>query len=292
MSSKSHLGWKTAVLQEVLAFALSQACAPPPAYRSVPRRIVELPRKVSHPPVISSRPPPPPKPIFRDDNVREEDLPASRANPRSGTSLSPPSVMPETSTIAPTKPSTEPTGKETTKARTPKETPIIFPEKKPEGEENAQSAPEPLAPRPEQISLLSMITSETSPHRAASLRLTEEGRELLKNEDHDKALSRLEKALAIDSTNPYAYYYLAQAHHLLTHHTESLNFLEVIEGRFTKEPSWQARVLVLKGENFRVLGLLDKADENYARALKLDPTHPIALERMIHISEESPAALP
>ncbi|MBI2989134.1 MAG: tetratricopeptide repeat protein [Deltaproteobacteria bacterium] len=124
------------------------------------------------------------------------------------------------------------------------------------------------------------------------MRLTEEGRELLKNDDYDKGLSKLEKALAIDSTNPYAYYYLAQAHHLLTHYTESLNFLEVTEGRFTQEPSWQARVLVFKGENFRALGLLEKADENYAGALKLDPTHPVALERMIHISGEPPAALP
>lgn len=278
MSSKSHLGWKAAVLQGVLAFALSQACAPPPAYRSVPRRVVELPRKVGHPPVISPKPPPPPKPIFRDDNAREEDLPVSRATPRPGTSLAPTHMMPEASTTAPVKPPTEGTGKETTQARRPKETPII--------------APEPLAPQPEQISLLSMITSETSPQRAASLRLTEEGRELLKNDDYDKGLSRLEKALAIDSTNPYVYYHLAQVHHLLTHYTESLNFLEVVEGRFTQEPSWQARILVLKGENFRALGLLDEADENYARALKLDPAHPVALERMSHISGASPASSP
>ena len=290
MFSKPHLRWKAAFFQGALAFALSQACAPPPAYRSAPRQGVELPRKVNPPPVIS-RPPPPPNPIFRD-TVREEDLPVSHATPRSGTSLSPTSMMPEAPTTAPAKPPTEPTGEETTEARTPNETPMIFPEKKPEGEEKAQSAPEPLPPRPEQISLLSMITSETSPQRAASLRLTEEGRELLKSDDHDKGLSRLEKALAIDSTNPYAYYYLAQAHHLLSHFTESLNFLEVIEGEFAQEPSWQARVLVLKGENLWARGLLDRADENYARALKLDPAHPVALERMIHISGESPAGLP
>lgn len=291
MPSKSHLGWKAAVLHGAFVFSLTQACAPPPAYRSVPRRVVELPRKVGHPPVISSKPPPPPKPIFRD-TVREEDLPVSRAHPRSGTSLAPTSMTPEASTTTPVKPPPDPTGKETTQARTPKETPIIFPEKKQEGGENAQPAPESLAPQPEPISLLAMITSQTSPQRAASLRLTEEGRELLENDDYDKGLSKLEKALAIDSTNRYAYYYLAQAHHLLSHYAESLNFLEVTEGRFILEPSWQARVLVLKGENFRALGLLDEADENYARALELDPTHPVALERMMHISGESPAGLP
>ena len=291
MSPKSHLGWKRAFLQGVLAFALPQACAPRPVYRSVPRQVVELPRKVGHTPVISSRPPPPAKPIFRD-TVREEDLPVSRANPRSGTGLSPTSMVPEASTTAPVKPPTERTGKEQIKARTPDETPIIFVGKEQEGGENVQPTPEPLSPRPDQISLLSMITSQISPQRAASLRLTEEGRELLKNDEHDRGLSRLEKALAIDSTNPYAYYYLAHAHHLLTHYTESLNFLEAIEGRFAQEPSWQARVLVLKGENFWALGLLDQADKNYARALKLDPTHPVALERMIHISGESPATLP
>ncbi|MBI2358180.1 MAG: tetratricopeptide repeat protein, partial [Deltaproteobacteria bacterium] len=77
---------------------------------------------------------------------------------------------------------------------------------------------------------------------------------MLTTDRYDKALSRLEKALAIDSTNPYAYYYLAQAHYLLSHYTESLNFLEVIEGKFAQEPSWQARLLVLKGEDLRALG--------------------------------------
>jgi hypothetical protein len=66
--------------------------------------------------------------------------------------------------------------------------------------------------------LIAKITPETSPRRAASLRLTEEGRKLLGTGQYAKALEKFEKTISIDSTNPYSYYYLAHAHHQLTHY--------------------------------------------------------------------------
>lgn len=291
MSSKSHPGWKAVVLQGVLAFALFQACAPAPVYRPLPSRIVAAPRKVSRPPVVSPKPQPPPSPIF-SDAIREEDLPLSRSNLRSGTDLSQTSVTSKALTALPQKPPNELVRKETPRAKEVNETRAAPLEEIREEGKNAGWGQEALSTEPEKISLLSMITPHTPPQRAASLRLTEEGRELLENQDYDKGLSRLEKALAIDSTNPYVYYHLAQAHHLLTHYTESLNFLEVTESRFVAEPYWQARVLVLKGENLRALGFLDEADENYARALKTDPGNRMALEGMVHIGKEMPSLSP
>ncbi|MBI2999089.1 MAG: tetratricopeptide repeat protein, partial [Deltaproteobacteria bacterium] len=73
-------------------------------------------------------------------------------------------------------------------------------------------------------SLIAKITPGTAPRRAASLRLTEAGKRLLDSGDYAKALSRLEKTIAVDSTNPYGYYYLAKAHYHMGRYRESLNF--------------------------------------------------------------------
>ncbi|MGH7831343.1 MAG: tetratricopeptide repeat protein, partial [Candidatus Binatia bacterium] len=120
---------------------------------------------------------------------------------------------------------------------------------------------------------MAKITSETSPQRAASLRLTEEGRKLLESGEYNKALNRLEKTIAIDSTNPYGYYYLAQTHHHLGGYQESLNFLEVAESLFGGQSYWLAEVFALRGENYHALGMLKRADSSYAEALRWNPAH-------------------
>ena len=145
----------------------------------------------------------------------------------------------------------------------------------------------PLPPRNE-ASLIAKITPKTLPQRAASLRLTEEGRKLLESGDYPKALARLEKTLTIDSTNPYGYFYLAQAHYYLAHYQESLNFLDVAESLLSGQTYWLAEVFALRGENFRALGVLPRADFNYAEALRLNPGNPVAAEGIGKIRNELP----
>jgi len=135
-------------------------------------------------------------------------------------------------------------------------------------------------------SFLAQINAQTPPGRAASLRLTEEGRQLLENREYKKALSKLEKAIAIDSRNRYAYYYLGEAHYLLTEHQQSLNFLEIAETLFAEEPAWLAQVFALEGKNYEALRFFGRADLSYARALKLDPKNRIALQGLITMHKE------
>lgn len=136
-----------------------------------------------------------------------------------------------------------------------------------------QEKPSPL---PDENARIAKITAKTPAQRAASLRLTEEGKKFLESGDYPKALSRLEKTIAIDSTNPYGYYYLAKVHHHMSRHQESLSFLDVAESLFSSEPYWLAEVFALKGENFRALSLFAKADSSYAQALRLNPGNQIA----------------
>ncbi|MCZ6623963.1 MAG: tetratricopeptide repeat protein [Deltaproteobacteria bacterium] len=127
-------------------------------------------------------------------------------------------------------------------------------------------------------SLIAKITPRTSPRRAVSLRFTEEGKRLLEAGEYARALGRLEKTIAVDSTNGYGYYYLAQTHYHMGRYRESLNFLDVAESLFTGETYWLAKVFALKGESFRALGIFRRAGSSYSQALRLNPGNQLASE--------------
>lgn len=146
---------------------------------------------------------------------------------------------------------------------------------------------ETLSPSPEDVSLIAKITPQTPPQRAASLRLTEEGKKLLESGEYAKALARLERTIAIDSTNAYGYYYLAKTHYRMTRYQQSLNFLDVAESLFSNEPYWLAEVFALKGEDFRALGQTQRADSSYSQALKLNPGNRVATEGLSSLRGET-----
>ncbi len=149
-----------------------------------------------------------------------------------------------------------------------------------------EAAAPPLA---DDSSLLAKITPGTSPQRAASLRLTEEGRKLLQAGDAEKALTRLEKTIVIDSTNPYGYFYLAKAQYQLRQYKESLNFLDVAESRLSGEPFWLAEVQALRGDNYRALGMTQKAEASYLQALRLNSGNRTAADALSRLHGEGEA---
>ncbi len=157
-------------------------------------------------------------------------------------------------------------------------------------------APEPIpseptpAALPDDSSLLAKITPGVTPQRAASLRLTDEASKLLDAGEPAKAVTRLERTIVIDSTNPYGYYYLAKAQFRLGHYRESLNFLGVAESRLSGEPFWLAEVQALRGEIYRALGQLQRAEESYLLALKLNSGNRTATDGLARLQAESPSA--
>ena len=144
-------------------------------------------------------------------------------------------------------------------------------------------------PLPDDSSLLAKLTPTTPPQRAASLRLTEDGRKFLDGSDYSRALERFERAIAIDSSNAYAHYYLAKTQNRLKHYKESLNFLDVAESRLSGEPFWLAEVYALRGDNFRALGMNDRAEASYSKALSINSGNKTASEAMHKLGENQPA---
>lgn len=155
--------------------------------------------------------------------------------------------------------------------------------------ESAPEVPtaESVPPLVDDSSLLAKIGPATPPQRAASLRMSEEARKLLDSGDYARALSRLERAIAVDSTNAYGYFLLAKAQHGLTRYKESLNFLDVAESRLGAEPFWLAEVHALRGENFRALGMMERAEASYQKALGINSGNRTAAEALARMHAEN-----
>jgi hypothetical protein len=246
-----------------LAATAALSCAPQRPYRTpVPPPRPEPP-PVSAPQAPVPQPPPAPpeasrRPLPQDPRIREQDIR---------------SKVPQTA-------------KET---REPLKQGSL-------GEARSPIEPSPPAlppPLPDDSSLLAKITPGVPPQRAASLRLTEEGRKLLDAGEPARALTPLERGMAIDSSNPYGYFYLAKAQYRLGRYKESMNFLDVAESRLSGEPFWLAEIHALRGDNFRAQGQFPRAEVSYNYALRLNSGNRTAAEGLARLqSDAQPASKP
>jgi tetratricopeptide (TPR) repeat protein len=136
------------------------------------------------------------------------------------------------------------------------------------GEATAEEA-DVLAVEPE--SLLTRIDATTPPNVAAALRMIEEGRDWMQRQEQDRAQDRFERALAIDPSNPYGYYFLAQLHFETQGYDQAIAFAEkaaVLSAR--SDPVWTARAFALQGAVFEQAGRYRDAREAYRKALAAD----------------------
>ncbi len=175
------------------------------------------------------------------------------------------------------------------RAKPPTPAPASKDAKDPRSASEATSAPT-APPLADDSSLLAKITPGVSPQRAASLRVTDEGRKLLDAGEPAKAISRLERTIVIDSTNGYGYFYLAKAQYRLGHYQESLNLLEVAQSRLSGELFWLAEVHALRGENYRALGQAPRAEASYHQSLRLNSGNRTANDGLARMTAETPAA--
>ena len=118
--------------------------------------------------------------------------------------------------------------------------------------------------------LTELIQPETSPQRAASLRLTEEGKAYLQSGNLIKASEALEKAITIDTSNPYAYYYFARLRSEKGEYKQSLGLLSKAEILFKDNQFWLSNVYSLMGRNHESLFQYNNAKKRYEQALKLN----------------------
>lgn len=133
------------------------------------------------------------------------------------------------------------------------------------------AAPPDLAPAP---SPLAALDASTVPQTVAATRLSEEARVRMSTGDFDGALEQLERAIAVDPQNGFAYYFLAEAHFRRRAYDQAIVFAdrsaELLAGH---DGVWTSRALALKGRVFETVGRFADARAAYARAIEADPTN-------------------
>jgi len=137
-------------------------------------------------------------------------------------------------------------------------------------------APDSIAPEGalpvEPPTLEHTITASTAPNEAAATRLVAAGRERMAAGDNGAALEQLERAIAIDPANLYAYYYLAELH--FTHHTydQAIEFADRAASLSAgRAPDWASRAYTLQGNAFEAAGRFADARRAYTRAIEAAP---------------------
>lgn len=85
-------------------------------------------------------------------------------------------------------------------------------------------------------------TQQRSPREKAALQLTQEGRQLLDEDQPDEAIRSLEQAISLNPDNGPCYYYLAEAWLQKGNFSEARQFNSLAENYLKKDKAWSARL--------------------------------------------------
>ena len=119
--------------------------------------------------------------------------------------------------------------------------------------------------------LLNFYKTSPPPHTKVSLALTEEARNLMSEDQNALAIEKLNKALALDPYNPFAYYFLGRLHYKNLRYEKSLEFCAKARQLAQEFPFWKAQSYLLTGLNWKAMGQTKKAEFHFKKAQSIFP---------------------
>ena len=141
-------------------------------------------------------------------------------------------------------------------------------------------------------SLDSIIKKTTDPARVASLRVTEEARRQLAAGQPDEAIRALGRAISIDASNPYAYFYLGRSYFVRKQYDQALTFLARAEIGMGTDPAWLGETLGFEGACYEELGRDREAADAYQHAVQVAPGNLMARVGYGRLASELPQPTP
>jgi tetratricopeptide (TPR) repeat protein len=127
------------------------------------------------------------------------------------------------------------------------------------------------------------LSQSLTPEQTVSLRLTQEGEEALLRGSMIEASNTFAKAIDLDPSNGFAYYFLGEINFQKGKYHQSLTFLEKAEGILQKRSHWLSKIYSLMGINYETMIHLKKAQQFFELALIEDKKNIIAREGLSRI---------
>ncbi|MGO9450072.1 MAG: tetratricopeptide repeat protein [Candidatus Binataceae bacterium] len=216
-------------------------------------------------------------------------------------------------TVTPTPTPTPEAGGSTTPTATPSESPSETPSPTPYPEQTGAlifPEPTPLPTSSDELppleagtitptlrisdsSLQAAIDQEQSPGRAASMRIAEEARVELLDGHPDEAIRDLGRAVSIDPSDPYAYFYLGRAYIAKQNYLQAMTFLKRAEIGFgSGNAVWLGETLAFEGLNYEESGHEVAAAAAYQQALQVNPGNLMARVGYTRLSSDLTPSTP
>ena len=255
-SAQRHRPRRLAVLS-ILVLALA-GCGPrvaPLPLDTDPAPPPPLPPRAERPPVMAKGEE---APTATPDSLSEEDLPEVGATP----TPTPTSATPNT------------TAASSPAAGTP-----------------SAGTPSPTT-NPNEIGLpspLDTIRPGTPPNVAAATRLAEAARIRMAAGDDAAALDNLERAIAVDPNNAYAYFFLAALHLRTRSYDQAIAFADRSASLSSgTSPEWTSRAWALQGKAYEAAGRFADARQAYLRAVQAAPGNQAAIAGLARTGGTNP----
>ena len=149
---------------------------------------------------------------------------------------------------------------------------------------------QPTAPVSEQPLNPLIDSTRDQPALNASLRFVEQGRQALGASRLDDAIRDLGRAVSIDPTDPYAYFYLGRAYMMKKDYGQALAFFGRSEVGLRTTPAWLGEAKGFEGACLEEQGKFPAAAAAYKEALDIDPGNIMARAGYGRMSEGLSAA--
>lgn len=150
----------------------------------------------------------------------------------------------------------------------------------------------PIGPLSE-MSLQGLIRLASTPARATCLRITEQARIELMKGKVDDSIRNLGRAVSIDPSAGYPYFFLGRAYLIKKNYPQSMIFLKRAEIDFGQNRPWLGETLAYEGLNYEQSGRAAAAEAAYQQALEQSPGNLMARAGYTRLyAETRPTPLP
>jgi hypothetical protein len=149
---------------------------------------------------------------------------------------------------------------------------------------------QPTAPVSDQPLSPLIDSTKDQPALNASLRFVEQGRQAIGASRLDDAIRDLGRAVSIDPTDPYAYFYLGRAYMIKKDYGQALAFFGRSEVGLRTTPAWLGEAKGFEGACLEEQGKFPAAAAAYKQALDIDPGNIMARAGYGRMNENQSAA--